>query len=275
MKLMYITNRPDVAAIAENAGVDRIFVDMEYIGKELRQAGMDTVKSHHTVEDIRRIRARISKAELLVRCNPIHEATTEYTSSREEIDAIVQAGADIIMLPYFKTVEEVQTFLTLVAGRTKTMLLVETKEAVEVIDRIMALPGIDELFVGLNDLSLSYGKSFMFSLLTDGTVEKLCRKFREAGYVYGFGGVASIGKGLLPGEYVIREHYRLGSSGAILSRSFCDIFKIDDMEKVRDLFDNGLRQIRQLEAECCCQDAEYFQKNRQEACRIVAQIEGK
>ena len=37
LKLMYITNRPDVAAIAERHGVDRIFVDMEYIGKAERQ----------------------------------------------------------------------------------------------------------------------------------------------------------------------------------------------------------------------------------------------
>ena len=40
LKLMYITNRPDVALIAEQAGVDRIFIDMEYIGKADRQGGM-------------------------------------------------------------------------------------------------------------------------------------------------------------------------------------------------------------------------------------------
>ena len=53
LKLMYITNRPDVAQIAESSGVDRIFVDMEYIGKADRQGGMDTVQSHHTVDDIK------------------------------------------------------------------------------------------------------------------------------------------------------------------------------------------------------------------------------
>ena len=31
LKLMYITNNPDIARIAEDAGVDRIFIDMEYI----------------------------------------------------------------------------------------------------------------------------------------------------------------------------------------------------------------------------------------------------
>ena len=39
LKLMYVTNRQDVALIAQNAGVDRIFIDMEYIGKDLRQGG--------------------------------------------------------------------------------------------------------------------------------------------------------------------------------------------------------------------------------------------
>ena len=45
LKLMYITNRTDVAKVAQSCGVDRIFVDMEYIGKEERQGGLDTVKS--------------------------------------------------------------------------------------------------------------------------------------------------------------------------------------------------------------------------------------
>lgn len=54
LKLMYITNNPEVAQIAERAGVDRIFVDMEYIGKSERQGGMDTVQSHHTLEDVKK-----------------------------------------------------------------------------------------------------------------------------------------------------------------------------------------------------------------------------
>ena len=47
LKLMYITNRPEVAQIAEQAGVDWIFVDMEFIGKDARQGGLDTVQNHH------------------------------------------------------------------------------------------------------------------------------------------------------------------------------------------------------------------------------------
>ncbi len=134
LKLMYITNRPDIAQIAETAGVDRIFVDMEFIGKDERQKGLDTVKSHHTVSDIYAIKAAVESAEVLVRVNPIHDALPDYPSSAEEINASVEAGADIIMLPFFKTAEEVRTFLELVGGRTRTMLLLETPEAVEKID---------------------------------------------------------------------------------------------------------------------------------------------
>jgi len=37
LKLMYITNDAEIAKIAENAGVDWIFVDLEINGKEERQ----------------------------------------------------------------------------------------------------------------------------------------------------------------------------------------------------------------------------------------------
>lgn len=250
LKLMYITNRPEVAQIAESAGADRIFVDMEYIGKAARQGGMDTVQSHHTAVDVARIREAVTKADVMVRVNPIHEAADGDVSSKEEIDAVIEAGADIIMLPYFKTTEEVRTFIELTGGRAKTLLLLETPEAAESAEKIIDVPGIDELFIGLNDLSLGYGKKFMFELLADGTVERLCLKFKQKNIPYGFGGIASLGKGMLPSEYVIREHYRLGSTCVILSRSFCSAEKIQDIEEIRSIFMNGVREIRQLETEC-------------------------
>ena len=273
LKLMYITNRPDVAAVAEASGVDRIFVDMEYIGKGARQGGMDTVQSRHTVEDVRRIRQVLTKADLMVRCNPIHEATEEYGSSAEEIDAVVAAGADIIMLPYFKTAAEVETFVRLVGGRARTLLLIETPEAAEAIDGILEVEGIDEVFVGLNDMSLGYGKHFMFELLSDGTVERLCEIFRRKGVPYGFGGIAAPGRGMLPAEYIIGEHYRLGSTCAILSRSFCNTAVVSDIEEIRSIFTEGLAEIRAVEANWNRLMAPMWE-NRNRVCRIVAQIAG-
>lgn len=272
LKLMYITNNPEVAQIAEASGVDRIFVDMEYIGKSDRQGGMDTVQSRHTVEDVKLIRKCLKRAQLLVRVNPIHEATENYDASAEEIDAVITGGADILMLPYFKTVEEVKAFIALVNGRAQTMLLVETPEAVEKIDEILSLEGIDEVFVGLNDLSLGYGKKFMFELLADGTVERLCMKFRLKGLPYGFGGIAALGKGMLPAEHIIGEHYRLGSTCAILSRSFCDLRKIRFKEDLKDLFSREMICVREHETFCMEQDESFFAENAEKVRVVVANI---
>lgn len=271
LKLMYITNRPEIAQIAQSAGVDRIFVDMEYIGKSVRQGGMDTVQSHHTIEDIAAVKQAVTSSELLVRVNPIHNTTEDYCSSKEEIDAAISAGADILMLPYFKTVEEVEIFLALVDGRAKTMPLLETTEAVRLVDKILELKGLDEIFIGLNDLSLGYGKKFMFELLSDGTVEDLCYRFRKKGIPFGFGGIAALGKGMLPSEYIIREHYRLESSCAILSRSFCDTTKIGDLDIIRSTFNDGVAQIRALEEECRVH-SEYFTHNKLVVAEKIAAV---
>lgn len=270
LKFMYITNSPEVAQIAEAAGVDRIFVDMEYIGKSDRQGGMDTVQSHHTLEDIKKVANAIEKAELLVRINPIHEASDKYISSKEEIDKAIENGAQILMLPYFKTVDEVKTFVELVGGRVKTMPLLETPEAVECIDEILKLD-IDEILIGLNDLSLGYGKKFMFELLVDGTVENLCNKFKKKGIPYGFGGIAGLGKGVLPAEKIIIEHYRLGSSCVILSRSFCDINKVKHLGNISLTFINGIKEIREYE-EKIASYKDFFTNNIEEVKKGVEQV---
>lgn len=264
LKLMYITNRPEIARIAENAGVDRIFIDMEYIGKADRQGGMDTVQLHHSVKDVQRIRAVVKKSELLVRVNPIHEAGCymgmEHDSSENEINAVIDAGADIVMLPYFKTLEELQRFIRIVTGRAKTMALVETVEAANLIKEISELYGLDMIHIGLNDLSLDQGKRFMFQLLADDTVDYLCDILKGSDKPYGFGGIAAPGSGMLPAEYIIRDHYRLGSSCVILSRSFCDTEKITDLNEVQSIFTTGIQQIRQIELEA----AEYTEKQYKE-----------
>lgn len=262
LKLMYITNRIDIADIVISAGVDRVFVDLEVVGKSLRQGGMNTVQSHHTVEDIVKLRENLPEAELMVRCNPIHDADGEYNSTEQEIDAIIQAGADIIMLPFFKTVEEVQRFIRAVNSRARTLLLFETPESVDLVHDIIELPGVDEVFIGLNDLSLGYGMKFMFQLLADGTVERLCNIFSHVNIPYGFGGIAALGNGILPAERVISEHYRLGSTCAILSRSFCNTDNITDISEIKKIFDGGVQAIRDFEQECAVASVGRLEQNR-------------
>ena len=254
LDFMFITNNPNVAKAAEEGGVRRVWVDLEMIGKEARQLGMNTVKSGHTLQDISVVKEILTTSELLVRVNPI------YKGSEAEINEVIERGADIIMLPFFHTLEEVDTFLRIVNGRCKTTLLFESKESIEHLDEIIALGGFDEAHIGLNDLHLSYGMTFMFEPLSNGMVEQICAKFKEAGIPYGFGGVAKIGEGLLPAECVIAEHYRLGSTRAILSRSFCDNQYVD-YNKWRYEFQLGINQIRLYESLLPMLPETYFVEN--------------
>ncbi len=255
-----------MARIAQESGADRIFVDMEWLGKEKRQRGMDTVKSHHTLSDVRKLRRVVRQAELLVRVNSINP------DSRIELEETIRLGADVIMLPYFKSILEVEFFLETVNGRSKTCLLIETPQAVECVDEILALGGFDEIHIGLNDLCLGYGRRFMFELLADGTVESLCRKFQEKGLFYGFGGIAQIGKGLIPAEKIIAEHYRLGSGMAILSRSFCNASQIQDPGEMEEIFSRGIGEIRRYERTLPERGPDWLEENHQTVCRLVKSI---
>ena len=274
MKLMYITNNPAVARIAEDAGVDWIFLDMEVIGKAFRQSGLDTVQNHHTIDDIKRIRKTISQSKLLVRINPIHDALENYPSSKDEIEVSIEAGADILMLPYFKTVEEVKTFIHLVNGRAKTLLLLETVEAANLVDEILEVPGIDMIHLGLNDMHLEFGMKFLFELLADGTVERLGDKIKAKGIPFGFGGIATLDGGALPGSMVLKEHVRLGSSMVIVSRSFCNTEIVTDLNEVKRIFDTGISGLRALEKEASQADTAYFEENRKAVVAAVNKIAG-
>ena len=94
LKLMYLTNDPKIAKIAQDVSVDRIFLDLETRGKAERQANMDTVISHNSIDDVKKLSAVLDRTELLVRVNSF------YDGSREEINRVIDDGADIVMLPY-------------------------------------------------------------------------------------------------------------------------------------------------------------------------------
>lgn len=271
LNLMYITNKPWVAKIAEEAGIDWIFIDMEWIGKNVRQGGLDTVQNHHTFEDVRMIKNTVCKAKVLTRINPIHSGVDGYPDSKEEIDLTIEAGADILMLPFFKTVAEVAQFIEYVDGRAKTCLLVETPEAVMLIDEILKLKGVDMIHLGLNDLHLALDMNFMFELLANGTVDRVSSKIKAKGIPWGFGGIATLSGGALPGSMVLKEHVRLGSSMVIISRSFCNTDIITDPEKVRRVFFEGIADIRQLEHEAQ-EAATYFINNRNAVINSVKDI---
>lgn len=259
LEFMYITNEPKIARIIDQVGIERVWIDLETLGKEKRQVNCDSVKSHHVLEDIPRVKEVLQSAKVQVRINPIN------ASSKVEIDKAIHYGAEIIMLPYYKTVMEVKEFLNYVNGRATTVLLLETKEADKCLETVLKIKGIDEIHIGLNDLHLSYQKKFMFELLADGTVDRICNCIKAYQIPFGFGGIARLGKGILPAENIISEHYRIGSTRAILSRSFYNGHESQDQEKIYSCFLNGITEIRQYEKTLLKQNKKYFKDN----CRFV------
>lgn len=266
LKLFYITNNPAVALIAEKSGVDRIWVDLETVGKAERQKNMDTVKSLHSISDIRKIKPLLTKSEMMVRINPWGEY------SKKEIDDVIRAGADIIMLPMWKSAAEVKKFINCVNERVQTSLLLETKEAAESVDDVLTAGGFDEIHIGLNDLHLAYKMDFMFEPLADGMVDDLCEKFKRRGIPFGFGGIAHLGAGAIPAEMIIEEHYRLGSTRAILSRSFCDVDKAGNIAELERLFAENMASLRRFEEKCATESKEQFDDNHAKVINSVRNL---
>lgn len=254
MQLMLLTGDPVYAKRAQDCGVDRIFLDLEYINKADRQKGRNTFITKNTIEDIAPLRQVLTESQLLVRANPINPL------SKEEIDGVCAAGADLIMLPMVYDAEDVETFVRLVDGRAKTVPMVETPQAMARLDDILAVNGVDELYIGLNDLHIGLGLSFMFETLSGGLVDYMAEKLHRKGIPFGFGGMAKIGEGMLPAECILAEHYRLGSSSVILSRTFRN--EVDAEGKpVLDL-KAEIDKIRDWETELASWTAADFEANR-------------
>lgn len=238
---MILAADPQSAIDAQNAGVDRVFYDLEWIGKSERQHGRNTVKSNNCIDDIPAVRAVLNKSELLVRTNPIH------AYSKVEIEKAIEYGADVLMLPMVMDQNDVEQYVQMVAGRAKVCIMIETAAALARLDKIMAVPGVDELFIGLNDLHISMGLTFMFELLSDGIVEYIADKCNKAGMPFGFGGIARIGEGDLPSDNILGEHVRLGSVSVILSRTFKGVIGVDKNARPIDLCEEVQKVRTRLE----------------------------
>lgn len=259
--LMILASTPEDALSAQNAGVDRVFYDLEFIGKVERQRGRDTVKYHNDIEQIPALREVVTTSSLLVRTNPIHA----YTAA--EVEKAIQYGADYLMLPMTMDKHDVETYVNLVKGRAKVIIMIETAASMTRLDEILEVPGVDELFIGLNDLHISLGLNFLFEPLVGGLVDFISQKCQAKGMPFGFGGIARIGDGILPADMILGEHVRLGSSSVILSRTFkggdspvAIDFKAE-VDKVRNRFD-------ELET----WSAEQLDENRLKVKKIVNQI---
>lgn len=231
MNLFFIANSINMAQFALQNGANRIFVDLEIIGKQKRQGHLDTVISCHSIADVAVLRPHVGAGSLLVRINPLNG------DSFDEIEQVIAAGADIVMLPMFRDPSEVAAVTRIVAGRARVSLLVETVGAMESLRECVEVPGVDEVHIGLNDLHLELGNRFMFEPLANGLVDHMAAVLNDAGIPFGIGGLARVGEGRLPAELILAEHARLGSTAAILSRTFHR--RAANVQEIREQMDFG------------------------------------
>jgi hypothetical protein len=214
--LTLVTNDARLAADADQAGVNRVGIDLEYLGKAERQAGHDTRLSVHSWDDLSSISRCLHDADLFVRTNPIHAGT------EVEIETALELGAGVLMLPAFRTAEEAAAFVRAVRGRARVVVLVELAPAVARIREILDVGGIDEVMIGLNDLSLQLGVANPFEVMASPLVDMLAAEALRKGLPFAVGGVGRVGDTTMPvpTELVHAQYQRLGATGAWIARSF-------------------------------------------------------
>lgn len=217
IKLTLLSREPQWIEAAEAAGVERIGIDIESIGKRSRQAkSLQSRISDHQLSDLRTLTRLVKQAVPFVRLNSLHDG------SRDEINAAIDLGARSLMLPYFRHTEDAERFVGLVAGRAEVSLLVETGAAMMRMQELTKLSGIREIMIGMNDLHWDLQLSTPFEVVVSEILSCVSDQVRNAGLCFGLGGLASHGTpGLSVSPDLILARYaqlRVGSSW--LSRSF-------------------------------------------------------
>lgn len=263
MDFLQITNDPELARRCDVLPGMRVFVDLERHGKAARQSGRNTFISTHQPEDVGRIKAQLQRSELMVRVNPLYEGTAV------ELDTVLAQGADSVMLPMFQTPDELLAFSRIVAGRVPIVALLETAGALHSLDSWVETPGLREVFVGLNDLHLSLGCRFIFEPLAQGLLDSVSVRVRAQGLRFGFGGIARLDEGLLPGLDVLAEHVRLGSQAVILSRTF---HRPSERDAESHSFEAEVAVLRQAEKDLSTRTPQQMAANQVRICSLIGLI---
>lgn len=208
--LLLFSVDPATIPDAVRAGVSGIVVDWEGAGKRERQSGADTEINHHTLDDLRRVR-RATDGLVICRLNAPN------LNSRAEVEQAVGAGADEVLIPVVRRVDEVERILELVNGRCGVGLLVETRDAVRLARELCALP-LSRVYVGLNDLAIDRGAPNIFEAVVDGTVADVRR---ACPVPFGFAGLTRPDAGRpIPCRLLIAEMARLDTQFSFLRRSY-------------------------------------------------------
>lgn len=266
INFLMIVNDPAIARhVCDVEGISA-FVDLEWMGKFERQGHTDSWKSSQGPADVTRIREAVPGARLIVRVNPLH------SRSREEIDDVVARGADCVMLPMFRETAELARFYDFLGGRVEGLPLFETAAAVAAIPEMIDRLPINQLHIGLNDLHLDLKQDFIFQPLAEGALEEPAAALRQAGVKFGIGGLARSREGIVSPEFLLGEHVRLGSTSAILSRTFHrGAGTVNELFNSMD-FAAEVEKLKAIHAKFLAMDAAGLERNRIETVNRVRDV---
>ncbi|WP_372782869.1 hypothetical protein [Phenylobacterium sp.] len=192
-------------------GVREFMVDHETRGKERRQLGFDTEINATPLSAIRPL-ARLPGVRVHCRINDWGAWT------REEVETAIGEGATRIYLPMVSDPGQAEAFVRAVDRRAEAAILIETQSAAASAARYAHL-GLDAIYIGLNDLAISRGQSFIFSALGDGTIDQIRRDLPQV--QFGFGGITCIDRGApIPCYLLMSELAALGAQFTFARRSF-------------------------------------------------------
>jgi len=214
LQKILIVESVEVASYAREIGIEHLMVDLEIIGKRERQGHLDTVISDSSPELITSIRKAAPDSRIMVRVNPLNR------ESQAEIDEVIIRGATSIMIPMFKSADELKMFYEFVNKRVPIIPLIETKCALTDIAKIALDIKPSRVHFGLNDLAINMQHNWMFTPLANKSLDYACQILRQNKIPFGIGGIARTNEGLIRPLLILAKHVSLGSDTVILSRSF-------------------------------------------------------
>lgn len=192
---------PDLIQPAVAAGIDALVVEWEKIDRQIERS--DT-------ENLQRVR-NCTEAWVICRLSPYDSKTAQ------EIKTAIACGANEILLPKVRTIEEVENVLEWVNDRVRVGIVVETVGAIELTSKLAQLP-LSRVHIGLNDLAEELQNPNRYTAIVDGTLERI---FKDFNVPCGFGGLTLPDKGFpIPCRLLMGEMLRLQCSFSLLRRSF-------------------------------------------------------
>ena len=193
--------------------IDTFYIDLEIIGKEQRQHNRNTLISYHGLNDITKIKNVISNTVLGVRINPLNK------NSISEINSCIDRGADVLMLPMFKNLEEVEEFIRIIDNRCLIDLLVETPEALSFVNKL-PFKKIRFIHFGINDLSIAFNYKILFKMYFEQKLKNATNFLKENKIPFGIGGIGSYNAKPFSPHLIFSAAISHGAKRIILSRSF-------------------------------------------------------